>query len=118
RSQKKKLWCGLMLMDVPLLMVALLVGFASGYGVRELKSRQRHRRWREKYWYGRPPSIASVALERSMSVPASHRGLSTSIANRNKPARQHIPDRVAAPGGCWTRSEAAGSPPCEFRDQG
>ena len=64
--------------DILLLMVALLVGFAGGYGVRELKSRQRHRRWREKYWYGRPPTRASTALERSKPVPASRGVLSAS----------------------------------------
>jgi len=62
--------------DISLLMAALLIGFAGGYGIRELKSRQRHRRWREKYWYGRPPISASS--ERGMSVPVSHGALSTS----------------------------------------
>jgi hypothetical protein len=64
--------------DIPLLIAALLFGFAGGYGVRGLKSRQRRRRWREKYWYGPPRISASTALERSMPVPASQGALSTS----------------------------------------
>ena len=64
--------------DIPLLIAALLLGFAGGYGVRELKSRQRRRRWREKYWYGLPPAIARKALERRISVPASQGVLSAS----------------------------------------
>jgi hypothetical protein len=55
--------------DIPLLIAALLLGFAGGYGIRDLKSRQRRRRFREKYWYGPPPTSATTALERGMSVP-------------------------------------------------
>lgn len=61
------------MLTIALLIAALLIGFAGGYGVRELKSRQRRRRLREKYWYGRPPTSASTASERSMSVPPSQR---------------------------------------------
>jgi hypothetical protein len=38
--------------DMPLLLAALLFGFAGGYAVRGLQSRQRRRRWREKYGSG------------------------------------------------------------------
>ena len=64
--------------DLPLLLVALLFGFAGGYAVRELKSRQRHRRWREKYWYGPPRTNGRASLERSVSVPANKGALSPS----------------------------------------
>jgi|EndMetStandDraft_9_1072997.scaffolds.fasta_scaffold716022_1 hypothetical protein len=65
-------------MDIPLLIAALLIGFVGGYGVRDLKSRQRRRRLREKYWYGPPRTSANTALERSVSVSATQGVLSTS----------------------------------------
>jgi hypothetical protein len=49
--------------DISLLIAVLLIGFAGGYAVRELKSRQRRRRWRENYCYGPRPTSASTALE-------------------------------------------------------
>jgi hypothetical protein len=79
-----------MLADLPVLIVGLLFGFAGGYAVRELKSRERHRRWREKYWYGPPPNCARAASERTMTIPASQGALSTSHLNRNKPVPRHI----------------------------
>jgi hypothetical protein len=56
--------------DLPLLIAALLLGFVGGYAIRDLKSRQRRRRLREKYWYGPPPTSTRTALERGMSVSA------------------------------------------------
>jgi len=32
-------------------LATLLVGFLAGYAARELVSRRRHKRWREKFWY-------------------------------------------------------------------
>jgi hypothetical protein len=46
--------------DIPLLIAALLIGFAGGYGLRALKSRKKHRLWREKYWYGSPRARAQL----------------------------------------------------------
>jgi len=84
KKPQQSLWCAPMLaIDIPLLIAASLIGFAGGYLVRDLKSRQKHRRWREKYWYGRPqtsartPLESSMSLERSISVPASQGALST-----------------------------------------
>jgi hypothetical protein len=78
RSHNKDYGAPMLIIDIPLLIAALLFGFAGGYGVRGLKSRQRHRRWREKYWYGRPPISARTALDRSIPVPATQGALSTS----------------------------------------
>jgi hypothetical protein len=43
-----------MTIDALILIAALLFGFVGGYGVRAMKSRQRQKRFREKYWYGSP----------------------------------------------------------------
>jgi hypothetical protein len=39
---------------IVVLIAALLFGFASGYWIRAIQSRQRRKRFREKYWYGSP----------------------------------------------------------------
>jgi len=38
--------------DIPLLIAALLVGFAAGYLIRNAVSHRRRERARQKYWYG------------------------------------------------------------------
>jgi hypothetical protein len=43
-----------MTIDALALIAALLFGFAGGYGLRAMKSRQKRKRFREKYWYGSP----------------------------------------------------------------
>ena len=42
-----------MLTDAISLLIVILIGFALGYLVRDSKSRERRRRAREKYWYGK-----------------------------------------------------------------
>jgi hypothetical protein len=37
--------------DIQLLITVLIFGLFGGYMARELVSRRRHRRWREKHWY-------------------------------------------------------------------
>jgi hypothetical protein len=73
--------------DLQLLMAALLIGFASGYAVRELKSRQKRRRVREKYWYGPPPIRANKALQRSMPT-SSHGALTNGALSKSYPQSQ------------------------------
>jgi hypothetical protein len=66
-------WCVPMLtIDLPLLIGALLFGFVGGYAARDLKSRQRRRRFREKYAYGLPPIRTNTVLDRNVPVSASH----------------------------------------------
>jgi len=37
--------------DIQILIMALLFGFAAGYVTRELVSRRRRKRWRQTHWY-------------------------------------------------------------------
>jgi hypothetical protein len=50
--------------DIQLLMAILLVGFVIGYGTRDLMSRQRRKRWRQRYW----SSSARIVQNKSSSV--------------------------------------------------
>jgi len=79
--------------DIPLLIAALLFGFAGGYVVRDLKSRQKRQRFREKYVYGPPPVRANGALQRSTPTSAGH-GAQSTCHSSQKAESQPIPELV------------------------
>jgi len=77
--------------DISLLIAVLLIGFAGGYAVRELKSRQRRRRWRENYCYGPRPTSASITLEGQVSVARER-----SLAPHPQPQQGKMPSFMAS----------------------